>query len=62
MARILLLVILVTVAADAAHKHHPKFPKSNEEYDVPQIRKGEYFFLSICHDFFILFSLFCDSK
>ncbi|XP_026327041.1 balbiani ring protein 3-like [Hyposmocoma kahamanoa] len=39
MARILLLVILVTVAAEAAHKHHPKFPKSNEEYVVPEIRK-----------------------
>lgn len=49
-----MLVILVTVAADAAHKHHPKFPKSNEEYDVPQIRKGEYFLLSICHVDFLI--------
>ncbi|KAJ2950450.1 hypothetical protein O0L34_g8693 [Tuta absoluta] len=38
MARILLLVVLI-VTVKAAHKHHPKFPKTSEEYETTHLKR-----------------------
>ncbi|CAG9792245.1 unnamed protein product [Diatraea saccharalis] len=39
MAKVFLFVALFVIVVDAAHKHHPKFPKGSEEYDASDIKK-----------------------